>query len=29
MFKPKTKETLAEMREKRPKAESGSDKHRF
>lgn len=29
MFKPKTKEELADLRAKRPKAEAGADKHHF
>ena len=29
MFKPKTRQELAELRAKRPKAASGADKHRF
>lgn len=29
MFKPKTKQELAELRASRPKAEAGADKHHF
>lgn len=29
MFKPKTREELASLRAKRPKAEDGANKHRF